>query len=286
MSKRLHENNDGHAAPNAKRTKVDSPSEAVNLSHADYKIGWICALPKEQTAAIAMLDQKHPDLPSPANDDNVYTLGSIGGYNIVIGCLPKGRCGTNSAATIATKMIGSFPSIKFSTWGSEDGGEFRRTGSLNSPSNALKVLAKLETEHEMQDSKVPCFLDEMKQKWPKLYLKYFWNASLKDPQDENRDPDIHHGLIASGNQVIKDAAVRHRLDEDLDRNLLCIEMEAAGLMNDFPCFVVRGICDYADSGKNKNWQEYAAAVAAAFAKEILFTLQVWAVERMDPVKGI
>ncbi|KAK1242838.1 hypothetical protein MKX08_005650 [Trichoderma sp. CBMAI-0020] len=339
MPKRPHETDDGDVAPDAKRPTIANPSQAINFNHADYTIGWICALPKEQTAAIAMLDQKHPDLLSPANDDNVYTLGSIGGHNIVIACLPKGRYGTNSAATIATKMIGSFPSIKFGLlvgigggipskvrlgdvvvstpvdqypgvvqWDfgkAEDGGEFRRTGSLNSPPNALlKVLAKLETEHEMQESKVPGFLDEMKRKWPKLYPKYFWNASLRDPQDEDKEsaanvatgvaanelqtrcPDIYHGLIASGNQVIKDAAVRDRLDKDLGENLLCIEMEAAGLMNDFPCLVVRGICDYADSSKNKDWQEYAAAVAAAFAKEILSTLQVWAVERMDPVKDI
>jgi len=49
----------------------------------------------------------------------------------------------------------------------------------------------------------------------------------------------------------------------------CIEMKAAGLMNDFPCIVIRGICDYADSHKNDVWQEYAAATAAAFAKELL-----------------
>ncbi|KAM0447023.1 hypothetical protein ACHAO4_009003 [Trichoderma viride] len=339
MPKRPHEIDDGHVAPDAQRPKIGNPSQAINFNHADYTIGWICALPKEQTAAIAMLDRKHPDIPPPTNDDNVYTLGSIGGHNIVIACLPKGRYGTNSAATIATKMISSFPSIKFGLlvgigggipskvrlgdvvvstpvdqypgvvqWDfgkAEDGGEFRRTGSLNSPPNALlKVLAKLETEHEMQESRVPGFLDEMKQKWPKLYPKYFWNDSLRDPRDEDREraanvatdiaanelqkrcPDIHHGLIASGNQVIKDAAVRDRLVEELGENLLCIEMEAAGLMNDFPCLVVRGICDYADSGKNKDWQEYAAAVAAAFAKEILSILQVWAVERMDPVKDI
>jgi nucleoside phosphorylase len=46
-------------------------------------------------------------------------------------------------------------------------------------------------------------------------------------------------------------------------------MEAAGLMNDFPCIVIRGICDYADSGKVKTWQEYAAAVAAIYVKEHL-----------------
>jgi nucleoside phosphorylase len=341
MPKQRRETDDGHVAADAQRPKIDNSSQATNLNYADYTIGWICALPKEQTAAIAMLDRKHPDLSSPTNDDNVYTLGSIGGHNVVIACLPKGRYGTNSAAAIAMKMIGSFLSIKFGLlvgigggipskvrlgdvvvstptdqypgvvqWDfgkAEDGGKFRRTGSLNSPPNALlKVLAKLEAEHEMQESKVPIFLDEMKQKWPKLYPKYFWNNSLRDPQDEDKEraadtatnvpanelklqtrcPDIHHGLIASGNQVIKDAAVRDRLDKDLGENLLCIEMEAAGLMNDFPCLVIRGICDYADSSKNKDWQEYAAAVAAAFAKEILSTLQVWAVEYIDPVKGI
>ncbi|KAL7795634.1 hypothetical protein V8C43DRAFT_279577 [Trichoderma afarasin] len=327
MSKRRNEVDDEHASPDAKKIKLGSSSASVNFSHADYTIGWICALPKEQTAAIAMLDRKHPDLPSLANDDNAYTFGSIGGHNIVIACLPKGRYGTNSAATIATKMLSSFPSIKFGLlvgigggipskvrlgdvvvsapidqypgvvqWDlgkAEDGGRFRRTGALNSPPNALlKVLSKLESEHEMQDSKIPIFLDEMKQKWPKLFPKYFWNQSLRDPQDQSdermvmRCPDIHHGLIASGNQVIKDAAVRDRLDEDLDGNVLCIEMEAAGLMNDFPCLVVRGICDYADSGKNKDWQEYAAAVAAGYAKEILSVLQISAVEHMESVKDI
>jgi nucleoside phosphorylase len=46
-------------------------------------------------------------------------------------------------------------------------------------------------------------------------------------------------------------------------------MEAAGLMNSFPCLVIRGICDYADTHKNKRWQEYAAAMAAAYAKDLL-----------------
>ncbi|KAH7123387.1 hypothetical protein B0J13DRAFT_566539 [Dactylonectria estremocensis] len=46
-------------------------------------------------------------------------------------------------------------------------------------------------------------------------------------------------------------------------------MEAAGVMNTFPCLVIRGICDYADSYKSKEWQEYAAATAAAFAKLLL-----------------
>ncbi|KAL7904725.1 ankyrin repeat-containing domain protein [Trichoderma velutinum] len=84
---------------------------------------------------------------------------------------------------------------------------------------------------------------------------------------------VHHGLIASGNKVIKDGLLRDQVNRSLGGHVLCFEMEAAGLMNNFPCLVIRGICDYCDSHKNKAWQEHAAAVAAAFAKELLGYIQ-------------
>jgi nucleoside phosphorylase len=76
---------------------------------------------------------------------------------------------------------------------------------------------------------------------------------------------LHYGTIASGNQVIKDGLTRDRLSSELG-GVLCFEMEAAGLMNSFPCLAIRGICDYADSHKNKRWQPYAAAAAAKLAE--------------------
>ncbi|KAK6510127.1 hypothetical protein TWF481_004841 [Arthrobotrys musiformis] len=78
---------------------------------------------------------------------------------------------------------------------------------------------------------------------------------------------VHYGLIASGNQVMKHGATRDRLARE--KGVLCFEMEAAGLMDELPSLVIRGICDYCDSHKNKKWQHYAALVAAAFAKELL-----------------
>ncbi|KAH6644827.1 hypothetical protein C7974DRAFT_384363 [Boeremia exigua] len=87
-------------------------------------------------------------------------------------------------------------------------------------------------------------------------------------RESDEEVTIHYGTIASGNQVIKDGLTRDRLSKELG-GVLCFEMEAAGLMNDFSCLVVRGICDYADSHKNKAWQPYAAATAAACAKDIL-----------------
>jgi nucleoside phosphorylase len=91
----------------------------------------------------------------------------------------------------------------------------------------------------------------------------------RSPRDNN-NPKIHYGVIASGNQVIKHGKTRDQLAQEL--SILCFEMEAAGLMDNFPCLVIRGICDYSDSHKNKQWQEYAAATAAAYAKELLFVI--------------
>jgi nucleoside phosphorylase len=84
------------------------------------------------------------------------------------------------------------------------------------------------------------------------------------------EPVIHYGTIASGNQVMRHGETRERWRRESD--VLCFEMETAGLMNNFPCLVIRGICDYADSHKNKRWQEYAAATAAAYVKELLYII--------------
>ncbi|RVD90393.1 uncharacterized protein DFL_001359 [Arthrobotrys flagrans] len=66
---------------------------------------------------------------------------------------------------------------------------------------------------------------------------------------------------------MKDAAIRDRPAAEQD--VLYFEMEAAGLMNWFPCLVIRGICHSSDSHKNKKWQGYDAMAAAAYAKDLL-----------------
>jgi nucleoside phosphorylase len=88
-----------------------------------------------------------------------------------------------------------------------------------------------------------------------------------DRTEYQENPVIHYGLVASANQLMKNAIIRDRLAGEKD--VLCFEMEAAGLMNTFPCLVIRGICDYSDSHKNEEWQGYAAMVAAAYATDLL-----------------
>ena len=86
------------------------------------------------------------------------------------------------------------------------------------------------------------------------------------------EPYVHFGNIASSNQLQISAVERNRIQREHDA--ICFEMEAAGVMNEYPCVVVRGICDYADSHKNKGWQNYAAATAAAYAKGLLSRIPV------------
>jgi ankyrin repeat protein/nucleoside phosphorylase len=81
------------------------------------------------------------------------------------------------------------------------------------------------------------------------------------------DPHVHYGLIASGDRVMRSARKRSSL-RDLG-DVLCFEMEAAGILTEYSCLVVRGISDYADSHKSCAWQHYAAAAAAGCTKEIL-----------------
>jgi hypothetical protein len=72
------------------------------------------------------------------------------------------------------------------------------------------------------------------------------------------DPVVHYGLIASGNAVMRSARRRDELRDAW--NVSCFEMEAAGLMDNFPCV---------DNHKHKLWQPYSAVVAAAYAKDLL-----------------
>jgi nucleoside phosphorylase len=100
------------------------------------------------------------------------------------------------------------------------------------------------------------------------------NRPERGEDDDN--PAVHYGLIASANQLMKDAVTRDMLAAE--NGVLCFEMESAGLMNHFPCLVVRGICDYSDTHKNKEWQGYAAMVAAAYARDVVLQIHPSKVE--------
>ena len=86
-------------------------------------------------------------------------------------------------------------------------------------------------------------------------------------REESTRTKVWYGPIGSGDKLIKNAKSRDELRDK--HGLIGVEMEAAGTMNTINVGVIRGVCDYGDKHKNKKWQPYAAAMAAAFAKAVL-----------------
>ncbi|OJJ46491.1 hypothetical protein ASPZODRAFT_96755 [Penicilliopsis zonata CBS 506.65] len=80
-------------------------------------------------------------------------------------------------------------------------------------------------------------------------------------------PQIHFGLVASGDLVMKSGG--HRDEIAKTERAIAFEMEGAGVCDNVPTVIIKGVCDYADSHKNKKWQAYAAAVGAACMKAFL-----------------
>lgn len=96
-------------------------------------------------------------------------------------------------------------------------------------------------------------------------------------------PRIHYGIIASGSMVVRNGVERDKIDRRYANTIFCFDMEAAGLMNNFPCLIIRGISDYSDSHKNDKWRKRAVAVASAYAKELVSLIEPSDVEVLPPI---
>ncbi|KAF4946236.1 hypothetical protein FGADI_11338 [Fusarium gaditjirri] len=276
-----------------------------------YTIGWIAALPIERAAATALLHDRH-DVPhgfdQPRSDTNSYTWGRIGEHNVVIASLPAGDYDTTSAATTASNLIHSLSHIRIDLLVGIGGGIARldegqdiRLGDIvvSQPDGTTggvvqydlgKAKANGGWERKGFLSKPPpgtendrLFESQHEHVGGSNCDKCNPAREVKREQRESTDPEIHYGIIASGNKLIKDAATRDSLLEGTRHQCLCVEMEAAGLMDRFPRLMIRGICDYTDSHKNDRWQRYAAATAVAFAVELLAYVPVGQLEATQKV---
>ncbi|CAG8920340.1 unnamed protein product [Penicillium salamii] len=177
---------------------------------------------------------------------------------------------------------------------------FRPTGFLNQPPTVLcAAVTGLEAQYESEGNQLNKRIDSILKRNSRLLKKYqrpdpesdlLYRSQTVHPNDnlpcaaicgddssclisrkvrteDDPNPVIHYGLIGSANTLMENALLRDKLATE--KEVLCFEMEAAGLMNDFPCIVIRGICDYADTHKNDTWQGYAAMAAAAYASDLL-----------------
>ncbi|KAH0034984.1 purine and uridine phosphorylase, partial [Aureobasidium melanogenum] len=136
---------------------------------------------------------------------------------------------------------------------------FQQTGFLNQPSTLVRTtVSGLKSQYKRRGHEIDETIKAVLNKNLRLADEFsrpredrdrLYKADFVHPVGHKA---IHHGIIASGNWLLKDASVRDAFANE--KGIMCFEMEAAGLMNHLPCLVIRGICDYSDSHKNKEWQ--------------------------------
>ncbi|KAI0459499.1 hypothetical protein F5B21DRAFT_455072 [Xylaria acuta] len=193
---------------------------------------------------------------------------------------------------VVSLPTGAYPGVLQYDRGKEkENTSFELTGSLAPPPRYLtSAISSLRSDPDLPPDPLRSYLEEIASRLPdyrypgqdrdKLFKTHCSKCQALEPCPDRTNhitsrtlrltdqPRIHYGLIASGNRVLKDSKVRDSLARE--HGVLCFEMEAAGVVNaGLDCLVIRGISDYADAAKSKEWQEYAATSAAAYAKLLL-----------------
>ncbi|KAK3671637.1 hypothetical protein LTR78_008560 [Recurvomyces mirabilis] len=176
--------------------------------------------------------------------------------------------------------------------------QFTSTQALKKPSNLLLTAAgKAETNSILGESQIPRYISDIVSTDPTtfatpgpdedvLYDSEYEhvitgsaengcdhcdpNRILSRPPRESQDPKVYYGLIASSDSWKSSKVTIAQLARE--HGILCFETEAASFLDTDQCLIIRGICDYADSHRSELWHGYAAAAAAAYAKEILLLI--------------
>lgn len=113
----------------------------------------------------------------------------------------------------------------------------------------------------------------------RMFKSDSWTSYLKRvfPGSKYKKPNVYSGIVLSGNKVIANDQEIIRFKKTWAK-ALAVEMEASGIaaalyqMKNAPSFImVKAICDFADSDKNDDWQEYAAYASAVFVLNYIFT---------------
>ncbi|KAF6812302.1 hypothetical protein CMUS01_13093 [Colletotrichum musicola] len=274
------------------------------LDHNIYTVAWIAPLEIELRAALLMLDERHwGQFPITRGDEYYFYAGIMCGHHVVIATFPAGQeYGTGSAAALASHVKTAFPNLWF---GLLVGVAAGLPNLLSDPPRDIRLgdvlvalplgdsaglvaydLGKVVGEDGVRPLR---FGQRFLPYYEKMKGKLHINGNFLDPGQEldryydingdgeeeeivrPRRPDsertrVWYGPLGSGEKLMRNARQRNELRDRF--NVIGLEMEAAGTMNRIPVGVIRGVCDYGDRHKNKEWQPYAAAMAAAYGKAL------------------
>jgi nucleoside phosphorylase len=287
----------------AVRYMLDEEHRRLPSSHGDsnsYILGKLCGhhvvlacLPGNQGKSAAAIVATNLERTFPSIKWRF--LPGIGGG------VPSEKNDIRLGDVVVSMPEGTYGGVVQYDLGKDTDNGFKLKGFLAAPPSRLRAAVNdMRSDHGINDHKIDEFVTAMLQRGKRGRLNVYRRPAgdsdiLFDP-DYAHPPDrpscnscdtsklvarpprewegseIHYGLIASGDRVMR-SAIKRDLNVRNVGDILCFEMEAAGLATEFPYLVIRGISDYADSHKNDAWQYYAAAAAAAVTKEILTHLE-------------
>jgi len=280
---------------------LDEELQTPPLAHDDN--AYTCGRIGDHKVVVACLPQGKYGLASAANvaKDLLRSFPAIR-FGLMVGIgggAPSTKHDIRLGDVVVSSPTDRTGGVIHYDFGKKIQGTFERTGSLGPPPTVLlNALQKLGAWHERRGHRIAETVNHMvtantrlkRYQRPDPRSDVLFKSSFVLPDKEQPcgeicgtgddrivqrpvrdadqdDPMIHYGLIASADRLMEDAQVRDRLAQT--EGVLCFETEAAGLMDNFRCVVIRGICDYSDTHKNDRWHGYAAATAAAYAKELL-----------------
>ncbi|KAJ0423479.1 nucleoside phosphorylase domain-containing protein [Aspergillus carlsbadensis] len=285
-------------------TVAPSPENSIYPAPQDvaFDVAVFCALPLEADAIETLFDYRWDTEGGTVRynkaygDPNSYSMGSMGTHNVVLVHMPG--MGKSHGAAVAAFCRASFPTIKLalvvgicggaptapdgkvirlgdvvisSALVQYDFGRMRGDGfvrkdtlldNLGRPSMEIRsALARLDGRWGRKR------LGDEIRRHVGVLVQELGRGYVYPPGHDIGEPAIHIGLVASGDQVMRSEEIRDGLIRK--EGVIAFEMEGAGVWDTFPCLVIKGVADYADCHKNKDWQNYAAATAAACAKGFL-----------------
>ncbi|KAM0267118.1 hypothetical protein ACHAQH_010123, partial [Verticillium albo-atrum] len=250
------------------------------LSRDDFPVAIVCALPIEYDAVSLPIDQSWDEdggrYGRAAGDNNRYTTGRIGSTDVVLVLLAK--MGKASAARTAVGLRFSFPRLQLVLLTGICGGAPTTTKGEEVLLGDV-VISKSIVQHDFGRQNTDGFATKDRiedvlgppARHVQTLVTYLETVVGRSRLQGGANVVLQalqkNVLTRQGDMVVRCGEDRERLFER--HKVVGFEMEGAGLWGELPCLVVKGVCDYADSHKNKGWQDFAAATAAATAKMLL-----------------
>ncbi len=220
-------------------------------------------------------------------------------FNVLVGIaggVPDTKEDIRLGDVVVSKSTAGWPGVvQYDVNGEQGEDQLNRGKALNQPTPLLlTAIGKAETAAIFDESHISQYISKIVQndhvtfvhpgpEQDVLFESNYDHTTVQSEEDgcdhcdpdkirprqprETQDPTVHYGRIASVHHLMRHGVTRDRLAHE--QGVLCFETAAAGLRDAAQYLVIRGICNYADSHSSKLWHSYAAAAAAAYAREVL-----------------